>query len=56
MKEMWKKSLMCGLVLLAAAGVAWTQQAKPANKSYVLKAERMFDGKSDTLITPGLWW
>jgi len=30
------------------------QAQKPADKTYVLKAARLFDGKSDTLVTPGL--
>src|ERR1700724_3001570 len=30
------------------------QTAKPAGKTYVLKAARMFDGKSNSLSTPGL--
>jgi imidazolonepropionase-like amidohydrolase len=53
MKSMRCECLVVGL-LLFSAGSAHGQQAKPANKSYVLKATRMFDGKSDTLITPGL--
>jgi imidazolonepropionase-like amidohydrolase len=39
---------------LLAAGCAFGQQTKPASKSYVLKAARMFDGKSEALVTPGL--
>jgi imidazolonepropionase-like amidohydrolase len=39
----------CGLALLPAMG-----QEKKASKSYVLKAARMFDGKSNTLATPAL--
>jgi imidazolonepropionase-like amidohydrolase len=30
------------------------QGQKPADKTYVLKATALFDGKSDTLVTPGL--
>ena len=30
------------------------QTQKPADKTYVLKAARLFDGKSDSLVTPGL--
>jgi imidazolonepropionase-like amidohydrolase len=30
------------------------QPQKPADKTYVLKAARLFDGKADTLVTPGL--
>jgi hypothetical protein len=33
---------------------AFGQVQKPANKSYVLKAARMFHGKSDALVKPGL--
>jgi imidazolonepropionase-like amidohydrolase len=41
--------LSCSLSLLPAMG----QQKKPA-KSYVLKAARMFDGKSGSLVAPGM--
>jgi len=40
---------LCGLSILPATG-----QQKKAAKSYVLKAARMFDGKSDFLIAPGV--
>jgi imidazolonepropionase-like amidohydrolase len=40
-------AVLCGMSLLPAMG-----QQKPA-KSYVLKAARMFDGKSNALVTPG---
>jgi imidazolonepropionase-like amidohydrolase len=40
---------LCGLGVLPAIG-----QQKKASKSYVLKAARLFDGKSDSLITPGV--
>jgi imidazolonepropionase-like amidohydrolase len=33
---------------------AFGQAQKPVSKSYVLKAARMFDGKSDALVKPGL--
>jgi imidazolonepropionase-like amidohydrolase len=33
---------------------AFGQAQKPASKSYVLKAARMFDGKTDALVKPGL--
>jgi imidazolonepropionase-like amidohydrolase len=42
-------AVLCGMSLLPAMG----QQKKPS-KSYVLKAARMFDGKSSSLATPGL--
>ena len=54
MKSMRMTNLTAAVALLATAGIAYAQQARPASKSYVLKAARMFDGKSDTLITPGL--
>ena len=53
MKTYWKLNLVFLAVLLPAA-IASSQQAKPASKSYVLKAARLFDGKNDALITPGL--
>ena len=40
--------------LIPAAALAQQQQQKPSSKSYVLKAARMFDGKSNSLTTPGL--
>ncbi len=43
---------MMGLCALCSSATG--QQAKPADKSYVLKAARMFDGKSDALVKPGL--
>jgi imidazolonepropionase-like amidohydrolase len=33
---------------------SYGQGQKPPNKTYVLKATAMFDGKNDTLVTPGL--
>ena len=40
---------LCGLGVLPAIG-----QQKKASKSYVLKAARLFDGKSNSLIMPGV--
>src|SRR5436309_10261029 len=40
---------LCGLGVLTAIG-----QQKKAPKSYVLKATRLFDGKSNTLVKPGV--
>ncbi|HXY00735.1 MAG TPA: amidohydrolase family protein [Candidatus Limnocylindrales bacterium] len=42
-----------GCALLLAASVNG-QQPKPASKTYVLKAARLFDARSNTLIAPGL--
>jgi len=44
-------SLLCGLMLWAPG---MGQGQKPADKTYVLKAARLFDGKSNSLVTPGL--
>jgi imidazolonepropionase-like amidohydrolase len=47
----------CGLLILSLIAVLFptgSQAQKPASKTYVLKAARMFDGKSNTLATPGL--
>src|SRR5258705_12545603 len=38
-----------GLGVLPASG-----QEKKASKSYVLRAARLFDGKSNSLVTPGV--
>ncbi len=46
-----------GLLIFSLAAVvlpANGQAQKPASKTYVLKAARMFDGKSNALATPGL--
>jgi imidazolonepropionase-like amidohydrolase len=40
---------LCGLGVLPAIG-----QQKKASKSYVLKAARLFDGRSNSLVTPGV--
>ena len=45
------------ILAVAVAGVLGTAalgQEKKTTKSYILKAARMFDGKSDTLAAPGL--
>jgi imidazolonepropionase-like amidohydrolase len=39
---------------LLAVPLAFPQAQKPVSRSYVLKAARMFDGKSDALVKPGL--
>jgi len=39
---------------VVAATAVLAQGQKPASRSYVLKAARMFDGKSDALVKPGL--
>src|SRR5260370_32582244 len=46
-----------GLLIFSLAAVvlpANGQAQKPASKTYVLKAARMFDGKSNALATPGM--
>src|SRR3982074_208717 len=55
--EIMRKS--CGWLLSAVLAIpalpAFAQQPQPKpNKTYVLKAARMFDGKGNTLSTPGL--
>jgi len=42
-------AVLCGLALVPAIG-----QQKKAAKSYVLKAARMFDGRSSSLVAPGV--
>src|SRR5579863_5393859 len=47
----------CGLLIFSLVVVpvpAHGQAQKPAGKTYVLKAARMFDGKRNALVTPGL--
>src|SRR5271155_3389581 len=56
MMRKWHGLGMLGLLAASflAAPMAFGQAQKPASKSYVLKAARMFDGKSDALVKPGL--
>ena len=42
------------LLLLFFWAPGYGQGQSPANKTYVLKAARLFDGKSNALVTPGL--
>lgn len=51
---MTKSKLMITSVLCVLAILPVMAQQKSAPKSYVLKAARMFDGKSNVLLTPGL--
>jgi len=58
-QPMMRKSYGLGMLAFFCAGfsavpLAFPQVQKPASKSYVLKAARMFDGKSDGLVKPGL--
>ena len=50
MRKTGVMAMMCCLLALTAAG----QMQKADSKSYVLKAARMFDGKSNSLVTPGI--
>ncbi len=50
-----KKICTIFVCLLIGARIAPAQQAsKPAAKAYVLKAARLFDGKANSLVTPGI--
>ncbi len=51
---MTKSKLMITPVLCVLAILPVMAQQKSAPKSYVLKAARMFDGKSNVVLTPGL--
>jgi imidazolonepropionase-like amidohydrolase len=46
------------VVVLLCSAIFWArgygQAQKPAERTYVLKAAALFDGKSDSLVTPGL--
>ena len=44
-------SFLCSLILWVPG---FGQEQKPAPKTYVLKAARLFDGKSNAIVTPGL--
>src|SRR2546430_9971124 len=51
MKTKW----ICALAVMLSVGAGvFGQEKKPAGKSYVLKAARLFDGKSNTLVKPGV--
>jgi imidazolonepropionase-like amidohydrolase len=47
---------MCGLALLCAVALlpGYGQAQKAASKTIVLKAARLFDGKSNGVVTPGI--
>src|SRR5580765_2690057 len=47
-------TIVAALLSCSFAAMAAMAQQKAAPKSYVLKAARMFDGKSNSLLTPGL--
>lgn len=48
------KSICVAALVLCATTGAFGQEKKPAGKSYVLKAARLFDGKSNALVKPGV--
>ena len=49
-----KSFLTLALAVMAALLPAAARAQQPAGKTYVLKAARMFDGKSNTITKPGL--
>ncbi|HKM79856.1 MAG TPA: amidohydrolase family protein [Candidatus Acidoferrum sp.] len=51
---MLKTLLRVLFLLLFFCAAGYGQEQRPANKTYVLKAARLFDGKSNALVTPGL--
>jgi imidazolonepropionase-like amidohydrolase len=51
---MMRKWCRLGLLSLLVAATAFGQAQKAASKTYVLKAARLFDGKSNALVTPGV--
>jgi len=51
---MMRKWCRLGLLSLLVAASAFGQAQKVASKTYVLKAARLFDGKSNALVTPGV--
>src|ERR1700687_3942235 len=54
MERKMRKLFVFLAVMCFAALSAKAQQTKPASKTYALKAARLFDGKSDTLVKPGI--
>src|SRR3984893_11597417 len=53
-EQKMRKQFFLLVVLCSAAGNTRAQQAKPASKAIVLKAARLFDGNSNTIVKPGL--
>jgi imidazolonepropionase-like amidohydrolase len=51
---MMRKWCGLGLLSLLVGATAFGQAQKAASKTYVLKAARLFDGKSNALVTPGM--
>jgi len=51
MRSKWSCALAGRLCVGAGA---FAQEKKLAGKSYVLRAARLFDGKSNTLVKPGV--
>ncbi|MFI5057042.1 MAG: amidohydrolase family protein [Candidatus Acidiferrales bacterium] len=51
---MMRKWCGLGLLSLLVAASAFGQAQKAAGKTYVLKAARLFDGKSNALVSPGV--
>jgi imidazolonepropionase-like amidohydrolase len=51
MMRKWMAMMLLGLAALAPG---YGQGQKPAGKTIVLKAARLFDGKSDALVKPGI--
>jgi imidazolonepropionase-like amidohydrolase len=51
---MHRRTVFALLVSLVFVARHYAQTQKPADKTYLLKAARLFDGKSDALVTPGL--
>src|SRR5256885_1521276 len=50
---MWLgRAITAGMLAALCATMAWGQAA--AKKTYVLKAARLFDGKSDAVVKPGI--
>jgi len=55
LERLMKTKSICVLALMLCVGRgAFGQEKKPAGKSYVLKAARLFDGKSNALVKPGV--
>jgi imidazolonepropionase-like amidohydrolase len=51
---MMRRWCVVGLLSLLVSATAFGQVQKSASKTYVLKAERLFDGKSNALVSPGV--
>ncbi|MDP9146497.1 MAG: amidohydrolase family protein [Acidobacteriota bacterium] len=47
-------AIVLASTIVTAPGFSQTQTQRPENRTFVLKAARLFDGKSNAVVTPGI--